>query len=337
MSAKNTFLTGALCLVLNAGHAAQAEDATGDKVRTQRVPGSGIQPQVAVDGKGVVHLIYFHGQAGAGDVFYVRSDDAGRTFSRPLQVNRHPGSAIAIGNIRGAHLAIGKNGRVHVAWMGSDKARPRAIDGATPMLYTRLNDAGDAFEPERNVLQSASGLDGGGSVAADETGHVYVVWHAPAPGVRGEDKRRVWVARSDDEGKTFAPEKPAFAEPTGACGCCGMRALADEQGEIYVLYRSAKEQVHRDIYLLTSGDQGADFQGVDLHPWQISTCPMSSMSLTRSAAGVLAAWETDGQVYWTRIESTTGKRASPVSAPGSTGKRKHPVVAANKEGETILA
>ena len=336
MSAKNTFLTGALCLILNVGYAARAGDAAGDKVRTQRVPAGGIQPQVAVDGKGVVHLIYFRGQAGAGDVFYVHSTDAGRTFSRPLQVNRHPGSAIAVGNIRGAHLAVGKNGRIHVAWMGSDKARPRALDNATPMLYTRLNDAGDAFEPERNVLQSAAGLDGGGSVAADEKGHVCVVWHAPEPGVRGEDKRRVWIARSDDEGKTFAPEKPAFAEPTGACGCCGMRALADEQGEIYVLYRSAKEQVHRDIYLLTSGDHGADFQGVDLHPWQISTCPMSSMALTRSAAGVLAAWETDGQVYWTRIEPATGKRAPPVSAPGSTGKRKHPVVAANKEGETIL-
>ena len=336
MSAKNTFLTGALCLILNVGYAARAGDAAGDKVRTQRAPAGGIQPQVAVDGKGVVHLIYFRGQAGAGDVFYVHSTDAGRTFSQPLQVNRHPGSAIAVGNIRGAHLAVGKNGRIHVAWMGSDKARPRALDNATPMLYTRLNDAGDAFEPERNVLQSAAGLDGGGSVAADEQGHVCVVWHAPEPGVRGEDKRRVWIARSDDEGKTFADEKPAFAEPTGACGCCGMRALADEQGEIYVLYRSAKEQVHRDIYLLTSGDHGADFQGVDLHPWQISTCPMSSMALTRSAAGVLAAWETDGQVYWTRIEPATGKRAPPVSAPGSTGKRKHPVVAANKEGETIL-
>ena len=155
MSAKKTLLIAALCLVLNAGHAAQAEDATGDKVRTQRVPGSGIQPQVAVDGKGVVHLIYFRGQAGAGDVFYVHSTDAGRTFSRPLQVNRHPGSAIAVGNIRGAHLAIGKNGRIHVAWMGSDKAEPRGSGGGSPMLYTRLNDAATAFEPQRNIIQSA--------------------------------------------------------------------------------------------------------------------------------------------------------------------------------------
>lgn len=47
------------------------------------------------------------------------------------------------------------------------------------MLYTRLNDAGDGFEPQRNVIQKRPGLDGGGSIAADAEGNVYVAWHAP--------------------------------------------------------------------------------------------------------------------------------------------------------------
>ena len=59
-----------------------------------------------------------------GDVFYVHSGDGVR-FSKPMRVNRHPKSAIAMGNIRGAQLAVGKGGRVHVAWMGSDQAEPR--------------------------------------------------------------------------------------------------------------------------------------------------------------------------------------------------------------------
>src|SRR5207253_5758314 len=99
------------------------------------------------------------------DIYYVRSTDSGASFSDPLKVNSHPGSAIAVGNIRGAHLAVGKNGRVHVAWMGSDMAEPKGPSGASPMLYARLTDAGNEFEPERNVMQSATGLDGGGSVA----------------------------------------------------------------------------------------------------------------------------------------------------------------------------
>src|SRR5262249_20418379 len=134
-----------------------------------RVPNHGIQPQAVVDSAGVVHMIYFAGDARAGDIFYVRSTD-GKQFSEPIRVNSQAASVIALGNIRGAQLALGKNNRVHVAWMGSGKAQPRGPGDATPMLYTRLNDAGTAFEVQRNLIQKAPGLDGGGSVAADKAG-----------------------------------------------------------------------------------------------------------------------------------------------------------------------
>jgi hypothetical protein len=305
-------------------------------VTTLRVPHRGIQPQAVMD-RGVLHLIYFTGPAGHGDISYVRSTDGGKTFSEPLRVNSHPGSAVAMGNIRGAHLAVGKGGRVHVAWMGSGEAKPRAPGGATPMLYTRLDDAGKAFEPQRNVIRSAVGLDGGGSVAADPEGNVYVAWHAPAPGAEGEEARRVWVARSTDEGKTFAPEQPAWKEPTGACGCCGMRAFADHAGHAYLLYRSATEGVNRDMYLLTSGPGGAGFRGERLQGWKVNACPMSSAAFAEGKGEVLAAWQTRDQVYFARIDPKTGKPSPPVAAPGKARRRKHPAVAVNARGETILA
>jgi hypothetical protein len=305
------------------------------KVTLLRVPDRGIQPQAAVDDKGVAHLIYFRGDPKAGDIFYCRSEK-GNHFSHPIRVNSTPGSAIAIGNIRGAHLAVGKNGRAHIAWLGSGKAEPKASGGQSPMLYTRLNDAGTAFEPERNVIQSAVGLDGGGSVAADASGTVYVTWHAPEPGTRGEENRCVWVAHSADEGKTFSREQRAYDEPTGACGCCGMRAFADSHGTVRLLYRSAREVVHRDTYLLTSTGEGGRFASVMLHEWNEGGCPMSSYALAEGAAGVLAAWETKGQVYYARIDPATGKRSPPVAAPGEARGRKHPAVVGNARGETLL-
>jgi hypothetical protein len=319
-------------------HATPAAEkpASAAKVDLLRVPDGGIQPQVAVDGKGVVHLVYYKGPAGGGDLFYVHSAD-GRTFSQPLRVNTVAGSAMAIGNVRGAHLAVGKGGRPHVAWMGSDKARPRAPRDATPMLYTRLDDKGTAFEPERNVIRSAIGLDGGASVAADAAGNVTVAWHAPAPGEKGEQVRGVWVARSADDGKTFAPEEAAFDEATGACGCCGMRAFADKRGAVYVLYRAAKEGVHRDMYLLTSAKPGAPFRGVDLQGWEINACPMSTAAFAEGPGGVLAAWETKGQVYFATVDPATGKPSAPRAAPGDARGRKHPSVAGNMQGEILLA
>ena len=256
------------------------------KVRLVRVPGGGIQPQVAMDESGVVHMIYYQGDPQNGDLFYVRSRDGGATFPTPMRVNSSLGSAIAMGNIRGGHLAIGKKGRVHVAWNGSRSAEPPGRDA---MLYTRLNDAGTAFEPQRNVIQSAYGLDGGGAVAADAAGNVYVLWHAPEPGTEGEGNRRVWIARSRDDGKTFERERVAYAQSTGACGCCGLNAFADRSGVLYVLYRSATEMVHRDMYLLVSRDKGETFQGEDISKWNVGYCVMSSESFSSSPTGVLAA------------------------------------------------
>src|SRR5204863_2287972 len=113
-------------------------------------------------------------------------------FSKPIRVNSQAGSAIAIGNIRGAHLALGRNGRTHVAWMGGSGSVKAKIEGeeTTPMVYTRLADDGKSFEPERNVLTFTGRLDGGGTVAADAKGNVYVAWHgAPPSSPSGEVER----------------------------------------------------------------------------------------------------------------------------------------------------
>src|SRR5687768_14507808 len=204
-----------------------------DVVTTRRVPDAGLQPEAVRDASGTLHLLYFGGDPSGGDLFYVRSSDDGATFTRPIQVNSQPGSAVARGTIRGGQLAIGANGRAHVTWNGSGKAKPEG-----QFFYARLNDRGTAFEPQRGLMQRSGTLDGGGSIAADENGNVYAVWHGneARTGNDGEARRRVWVARSSDAGRTFDPEAPAWNEPTGACGCCGMRALS-RGGALYVLYR----------------------------------------------------------------------------------------------------
>jgi hypothetical protein len=309
-------------------------------VITVRVPNAGIQPQIAIDYGGVLHMVYFSGEAAHGDLYYTHSGDRGATFSVPMRVNSHNGSAIATGNIRGAHVAIGRNGRVYVAWNGTyELDRPETAKPwmKHPMVFARLNDAGTEFEPERNLIHAAYGLDGGGAIAADNAGDVYVFWHAPVPGTEGEGNRRIWVTRSTDDGKTFAPEKPAFDKPTGACGCCGMSAFADRNNKVYALYRSATKVVHRDIYLLYSNDRGETFRGTDISQWNIGACTMSMEELSESPAGILAAWETMGNVFYGVINPSTARMSAPIAAPGEAKGRKYPCVAGNSRGETLVA
>ena len=202
------------------------------------------------------------------------------------------------------------------------------------MLYSRLNDAHTAFELERNVMTRTFGLDGGGTVAADSAGKVYVSWHGKAPGAaEGEAGRQVWVAESSDDGKTFAAERLAWSQPTGSCGCCGMAMFADAKGTVRVLYRSATENVHRDIYLLTSLNPSRGFEGRKLHPWEVNACPVSSMAFAEAAGKVEGAWETGGQVYFADL---TRANAVPMSAPEEGKGRKHPRIAITPGGETLM-
>ena len=286
------------------------------------VPTGGLQPQAAVDPQGALHLIYFKGEPAAGDVVYIRRDPDSAAFTPPLRINSQPNTVIAIGTVRGAHLALGKDGRPHVAWMG-------AGDAAVGMHYARLDDAGQAFEPQRNISEVAHELDGGGSIAADPLGNVYVAWHA---GNDGEEKRRGWIARSQDEGRTFAAETPVSPVETGVCGCCGMRAMADDTGQLYLLYRAAAQRIHRDMTLLIQTPGNPVPSHRTLQPWELAACPMSTAQLHETPAGIHATWEKEGQVYWTHLADPD----TLLSPPGEGTNRKHPVLAANHRGETLL-
>ena len=193
------------------------------------------------------------------------------------------------------------------------------------MYYTRLNDAGKGFEPERNLMTASAALDGGGSVAADDKGNVFVVWHGrPNSGPEGEANRVVLVAQSSDDGKNFAAERQVSPKGNGACGCCGLKAFADNRGRLGVLYRAATGGTERDATLLISSDGGNTFTNLNLGPWRASTCPMSSMSLAQGVGDTWeAAWETGTRIQTCEIKPTT--LTCDVVEPNGTGKRKHPV------------
>jgi hypothetical protein len=111
-----------------------------------------------------------------------------------------------------------------------------------------------------------------------------------------------------------------------------MRALVDGSGALYVLYRTATEMTQRGMFLLTSTDQGKSFMGRRVDNWHLTTCPMSSVTMT-DGKQPRAAWENNGQVFFAALDQNA---PTPTAAPDATGNRKHPAIATNARGAGIL-
>lgn len=301
-------------------------------VRLTRVPGHGVQPKAIVDREGTLHLAYLAGDAGGSDVFYTQRKSGESTFSTPQRVNQTPGNAVAAGTIRGARLALGQAGRVHVVWNGSHKAGKKG-HGA-PMFYTRLKKDGSGFEPERNLMTHTRALDGGGAVVADAKGNVQVIWHAAPIGAGHEEKYRgVYVAKSADHGRTFAREVRINPVP-GTCGCCGLDAFLDRRGRLLTLYRGVND-IQRDMMLLV-GNQPADAKSSVVGPWAVRTCPMSAAAFAFTPGGVAGAWEVDGNIHLGRIapDKPSLKNRTRIHR---NARQRHPAIAVNSDGLMLVA
>lgn len=225
-------------------------------VTTIRVPHGGEVPEVVLDGDGVLHMTY--GRGLPGNAFYVQSRDAGKTFTEPVRLNHNP-DTVTTGRERGPKVAVGKDGVIHVVWMGYYKK-------GGGVLYTRSTDGGKTFEPERNLLDTRTGCDNA-TVAADREGNVFVLW---TDGRLGNDADNptaspIFMTRSADGGKTFSRNLPVRHDyPGRACGCCRLVAQVGGDNELYIAFRGGYKGV-RDPYLLKGPKEGNDFKSVPIH------------------------------------------------------------------------
>lgn len=311
-------------------------------VHLLRTPDSGIQPQLAVGPQGTRHLLYYKGDPRNGDLFYSSCAKDTTQFAPGIRVNSIPGAACAFGNMRGGQVALAPDGRIHIAWNGSEAAAEHLREaapsakrhGGEPMLYTRSNADRTAFEPERDLMSRTISLDGGGNIAIASDGRISVVWHASTPETesKGELGRQIFIASSTDRGATFSTETPIPwpGDAPGACGCCALKAFADKDS-FYILFRAAGEKVHRDSHLLTSTDRSHSFTDKVLSRWQLNACPMTTSSMIAGPSGPLLAWESERNVYWSRLG------ADPIAAPDLKADRKFPSIAVNPKGEVLLA
>ena len=291
-------------------------------VTVLRTPHGGTIPQVAIDGGGTLHLIYYTGSMSSGDLFHVSRAPDADDWSAPQRVNSQAHGVNGLGPVDAGQLAIGPDGLLHVTWFHQDPLR---------FYYARSDHTG-RFEPQQTLsAKDEGGVESGPTLTTDDDGNVYVFWHADA----GEDAhRRVYMAVSRENGALFDLPRAVSPEAEGACGCCGLRAVTDAEGGVHVSYRGAGDNIHRGMRLLSSADQGRTFTDQLIQPWEVGACPVATTTFAAGPDRTLVAWETEGQVYFADIAHLD----EPVSPPAAADfRRKNATVAMNGRGDTLLA
>jgi hypothetical protein len=296
-------------------------------VMTLRVPDGGLVPEVILDPKGVIHMTY--GLSGNG--FYMRSTDNGKGFTKPVQINHRAGTVKA-GGERGIKLARGKDGVLHISWLG-----PKKEDG---IWYTRSENNGQSFEAERN-LHKGNSLADGVSTAADKDGNVIVFW---LDSRKGKDPNSpysfaIYMSQSKDNGKTFGENIEIRHDHPGlACECCRLESRIGDDGNVYLAFRSGYKSI-RDIYLLKGPKKENNFRStrVSTDDWNLDACPHSGASLQIDPKGkVVVSWMSVDKVYWSRSENRLKSFAPRVQVAAGKVAQNHPTAVMNGKGQTLL-
>lgn len=299
------------------------------QVKVEAVPEGGIQPQVLVDQKGTAHLVYLKGDPKACDIRYTHRSLTDSNWAEPITVNSTAASAVAMGTIRGAQLALGRENSVQVVWNGvptmlSDKQH------RSPLYHARKPAGALTFEKQRDWLGDTVALDGGASIAANGEGRVCLVWHAAKDFGLREGARYIFVRESSDDGATFSEPRELNSAQPGVCPCCSLKAHLDSQGTLHVIYRAAMKPDERGMALIRE-TKGGKVSITALDDWRIAMCPMSSISIQESSGKLSAAWENDGQLVTALLNDSAPK---PVKSDAKGAK--HPSLAMGSDGKSLL-
>lgn len=250
-------------------------------------------------------------ETGSRAVYYLRSPDGGRSWSKLAAVSQ-PG-APPVSARHGNDVQIAAAGdRLVAAWPVE-----AGLPGLGRVATAFSADGGKTWEPGPNPAapELGAGPIGPGpsdidqaaidqgyiDLAADRLGHFHLVWLDD----RAETGRHSGVryTRSLDGGRHWAPD--TTLDPA-SCTCCRL-ALASAEGQrLAVLYR---DYAPHDMALLGSADLGLSWRregAVGAFNWAFTGCPHAGGALVMTGGTVYGQDETLDALVWTGREPVLG-------------------------------
>lgn len=192
------------------------------------------------------------------EIWFVRSTDDGRTWSKPIEIDRHPGlPRDDNGALEGFAGAVGPDGTLYVTW---------AADGWLQFATSR--DGGQTFSVPRNIVHTAPIMfqvqdvarsNGFPQVGIDAQQHLYVAWSD----YRNGDVD-VFASSSTNKGRTWSPAVRVNSDPlhNGADQFFQWMAVDPSDGSVSVVFYDRRNDPHNHgigVVLARSTDHGRTF------------------------------------------------------------------------------
>jgi hypothetical protein len=253
----------------------------------------------------------------------LRTKDAGATWEAPVPIVDAASRKTAGLEFHGWDLAVGKDGRVHVA-LGTNAWKLKLPKDEWSLRYANLAPGTRAFSPLRNLNKRPSE---GFSLAAGEKGALAACFLAD----------KLFAMTSKDDGANFT--SPFEFDPSwNPCNCCTTSAAYGADGRLAVLYREETGD-ERDMWVVLTGPTLEPVRRrISTTGWKTDTCPMTYFSIARSGTGYVAVWPTKGQVYFARLDAE-GAVLPPgeIRTPGTAGMRSGVLAIPGSDGSTLVA
>lgn len=246
-----------------------------------RTIADGQQPQITVDQKGIVRIVY-----GQGDqVFCSTSFDEGLLFSKPVLVARIPG--MHLGMSRGPQLATSINYSVITA-----------IDKAGDIHWFKLGLNTNKWENMGTLNDKrGSAPEGLMSIAADKNDNFYAVWLD----IRTGGNNQIYFSSLRNKASVWSKNNMVYQSPDGhVCECCKPN-IAINGSAVALMFRNWLNG-SRDLYMVKSTNSGKSFSGAEklgLDTWKLNGCPMDGGGLTIGTANTIkTTWQRKGMIYY---------------------------------------
>ncbi|AEG94360.1 sialidase family protein [Ramlibacter tataouinensis] len=190
-----------------------------------------------------------------GPLWFSRSTDGGRRFSRPLQL----AGAGQAPPARGPSLALAADGTLYLAWTVGE-------DAAADIHVTRSTDGGATFDAPVRVAPSATYSDAP-KLAVDPDGVLHLAYAESAGGPF--ERHRIHYTRSSDRGATFEPPRVLSQPlPPQAVSAAYPQLALDARGGVYVAWELYADERGRPrgLALAVSTDGGQRFGPASVVP-----------------------------------------------------------------------